>query len=259
MMVVQRVVPEEIWTRLREFTQARIGLGRVGHSLPLAEVLGFQFAHAQARDAVLRPANFLELVQGLEALGAKTVEVHSQVRNRDEYLRRPDYGRRLDEDSADRLRVLGAREGGGLDVVFIVGDGLSSFAVEKHALPVLDRMRKYAAREGWRVGPVVIARQARVALSDEVGGLLGARCAAILIGERPGLSSADSLGIYLTYGPKVGNLDAARNCISNIHPTGLSHDLASHKLHFLLREALRLKLSGVALKDTSDQVPMLPP
>ncbi len=256
MMVVQRVVPEEIWARLREFTQARIGLGRVGHSLPLDEVLGFQYAHAQARDAVLRPVDFLGLVQGLEALEAKTVEARSQVRDRDEYLRRPDYGRRLDEDSADRLRTLAA-QAGEIDVVFVVADGLSSFAVEKHALPVLERMLKHAKREGWRVGRIVIARQGRVALSDEIGSVLGARCAAILIGERPGLSSADSLGIYLTYGPKVGNLDAARNCISNIHPTGLSYDLAAHKLHFLLAEALRRKISGVALKDTSDQVPML--
>lgn len=131
--------------------------------------------------------------------------------------------------------------------------------MEQHALPVLERMLKYSARAGWRPGPVVIARQARVALSDEVGTMLHARCVVILIGERPGLSSADSLGIYLTYNPRVGNLDSARNCISNVHLAGLSYDLAAHKLNYLLTEALRLQLSGVALKDNSDQAPLLPP
>lgn len=257
-MAQTRAPAEEIWAELRSYTQARIGLGRVGHSLPLSEVLRFQYAHAEARDAVTRPTDFAALAASLSALGVEVLDVYSRARDRDEYLRRPDYGRRLDEASAARLAAL-PRPAEGWDVVFVVADGLSSYAVEKHAAPLLERMFGYAARLGWSVGPVVIARQGRVALSDEIGSLLGARAVAILIGERPGLSSADSLGVYLTFGPRVGNLDSARNCISNIHPAGLSYDLAAHKLQFLLSESLRLKLSGVSLKDTSDVQPVLPP
>jgi ethanolamine ammonia-lyase small subunit len=254
---VKQVVPDQIWSRLKEFTQARIGLGRVGHSLPMGEVLQFQYAHAAARDAVLRPTDFGPLSSGLEALGVKTVEVDSQARDRDEYLKRPDLGRRLDAESAQSLEWLRSKPPS--DLVLIVADGLSSFAVENHALPVLERTLKYATRAGWRLAPVVLARQGRVALSDAIGEALGARAAAILIGERPGLSSADSLGIYLTFAPKVGNLDSGRNCISNVHGTGLSYDMAAHKLNFLLSEAFRLQLSGVDLKDTSDTVALAPP
>ncbi|MFO1435016.1 MAG: ethanolamine ammonia-lyase subunit EutC [Gammaproteobacteria bacterium] len=254
---VKHVVPDQVWSRLKEFTQARIGLGRVGHSLPMGEVLQFQYAHAAARDAVLRPTDFGPLAEGLDALGAQTIEVNSRARDRDEYLKRPDLGRRLDSESLQALEW--ARPKPECDVAFVVADGLSSFAVENHALPVLKRMLKYAQRASWRLAPVVLARQGRVALSDEVGEALGARVVAILIGERPGLSSADSLGIYLTFAPKVGNLDSGRNCISNVHGAGLSYDMAAHKLSFLLTEALRLQLSGVNLKDTSDTVALAPP
>jgi ethanolamine ammonia-lyase small subunit len=254
---VKHVVPAEVWSRLKEFTQARIGLGRVGHSLPMQEVLDFQYAHAAARDAVLRPVDFSGLTDGLTAQGIDHVVVHSRARDRDEYLKRPDLGRRLDEPSFERLQSL--KTGQGYDIAFIVADGLSSSAVENHALPMVERMMRYAARREWRVAPIVIARQGRVALSDDVGEALGARAVAILIGERPGLSSADSLGIYLTFGPRVGNLDSTRNCISNVHGAGLSYDVAAHKLNFLLQEALRLQLSGVNLKDTSDTVALAPP
>jgi ethanolamine ammonia-lyase small subunit len=254
---VKQVVPGEIWSRLKEFTQARIGLGRVGHSLPMQEVLDFQYAHAAARDAVLRPVDFSGLTDGLTGQGVAHVLAHSRARDRDEYLKRPDLGRRLDNASLERLQSL--RSGSGFDLALIVADGLSSSAVENHALPLLERMLRYAEGGQWKLAPVVIARQARVALSDEIGEALAARAVAIMIGERPGLSSADSLGIYLTFGPKVGNLDSARNCISNVHGAGLSYDLAAHKLNFLLREAFRLQLSGVNLKDTSDAVALAPP
>lgn len=248
---------DDLWSYLKAYTQARIGLGRVGHSLPMQEVLGFQYAHAAARDAVLRPVDFGGLITGLDEVGLPWIDVHSQARDRSEYLRRPDLGRRLDRESLERLQSV--RTSTGFDVALVVADGLSSSAVEKHALPVIMGMLDAARRAGWRMAPIVIARQARVALSDEVGEALAARAVAILIGERPGLSSADSLGIYLTYGPKVGNLDSARNCISNIHDAGMSHELAAYKLDFLLREALRLKLSGVRLKDTSDTAMLAQP
>lgn len=248
--------PEDVWTTLRAFTGARIGLGRVGSSLPLAEVLAFQLAHARARDAVHAPVELAGLVHGLGALGVATVEVRSRAALRDAYLRRPDLGRRLDDDSAARLAAL---RGDGVDVAFVVGDGLSSVAVTRHALPVLERALRYAARAGWRVGPIVLAHQARVALGDEIGALLGARVVAILIGERPGLTFADSLGIYLTYDPRPGTPDAGRNCISNVHAAGLAYDVAAHKLAYLVGEALRRGLSGVALKDESERVPLLPP
>ena len=245
----ERKATDELWSSLRTYTQARIGLGRVGHSVPIREVLAFQYAHAIARDAVLRPVAFDELTAEFDKAGVPWVNVHSQARDRNEYLKRPDLGRRLDRASLERLHK--QRSTTEYDTALVVADGLSSSAVNKHAWQVIKHILEYAQRAGWRMAPIVVARQARVALSDEVGEALGARLVAILIGERPGLSSADSLGIYVTYGPKVGNLDSARNCISNIHDAGLSEELAAYKLDFLFREALRLRLSGVRLKDTT--------
>lgn len=241
----------ELWARLRQTTPARIGLGRVGHALPLDEVLAFQLAHARARDAVHAALDAEALAAELAPMSVLHVE--SAAPDRATYLRRPDLGRRL----SDRSTALLAEAGGRCDVVFVIADGLSATGVQAGAARLLRAC--VAALGGLQIGPVVIARQARVALGDPVGEALGARVCVMIIGERPGLSVPDSLGIYLTFGPRPGRSDAERNCISNIHGAGgLAPDEAAATLGWLLREALRRQLSGVDLKD--DQAPsLLPP
>ncbi len=235
------------WQALRRYTAARIGLGRSGNSMPTAELLRFGIAHAQARDAVHRALDAVPLQAGIESLGHASLLVHSQAQDRSAYLLRPDLGRRLDESSVVRLA---AHAAGDCDLCFVVADGLSATAVQGHALPLLRETLPRLA--GLSVAPIVVAAQARVALGDEIGALLRARLAVVLIGERPGLSSPDSLGVYLTYGSRVGSTDAERNCISNIRPEGLSCEAAAVRLAWLLAESLRLRLSGVVLKDGSD-------
>jgi ethanolamine ammonia-lyase small subunit len=267
------------WTELRRFTSARLALGRAGDSLPTNEVLEFGLAHAQARDAVHEALDVAHIIRDLAALGFASVGIQSAARDRAEYLRRPDLGRRLDEASLSLLKSTSAHhnqmgchpdaesecneeeaEGSALpedrkhheapSVTFIIADGLSSIAPERHALPVL---REITSRlEGWTIAPIIVATQARVALGDEIGELLGAEMTVMLIGERPGLSSPDSLGVYLTYRPHIGCTDADRNCISNVRPEGLSYVAAAHKLRYLMTEARRLGTSGIALKDESD-------
>jgi len=217
------------WAALRAATPARIGLGRSGDALPVWDVLDFQLAHAKARDAVHRPLDagaILEAVPG-------SLLVRSAVSDRMAYLRRPDLGRRLHEDCRADLVRHGAP--GGYDAVFVIADGLSPVGVQRHAVPLLQAC--LARLPGWSVAPAVIAVQARVALGDEVGELLGARLVAVLIGERPGLSVADSLGAYVTHAPQVGRRDSERNCVSNIHPGGLSYDAAADMLAWLMTEA----------------------
>ncbi|WP_233845975.1 ethanolamine ammonia-lyase subunit EutC [Paraburkholderia sp. HD33-4] len=237
------------WNALRRFTQARIALGRAGNSLPTAPLLAFNLAHAQARDAVHHPLDVEPLHAQLRSQGFNTLDVHSAAPDREHYLRRPDLGRRLSDESRAALAQLPAQS---TDVLFVIGDGLSAFAASKQAVPLLQAVRPKLA--GWSVGPVVIARQARVALGDEIGELLDAKIVVMLIGERPGLSSPDSLGIYITYAPKAGCSDAQRNCISNVRPEGLDYPQAAHKLHYLLTQARKLKLTGVGLKDDSDEL-----
>ncbi|RYF76808.1 MAG: ethanolamine ammonia-lyase subunit EutC [Comamonadaceae bacterium] len=236
------------WGHWRTATPARLALGRAGQGMPTDETLRFGWAHAMARDAIHAALNTTALAAELQADGWTSRTVRSRAEDRATYLRRPDLGRQLDAEDADRLR---AEAGAGCELCLVIGDGLSSLAVARHAVPLLAALRTQLPA-GLRVGPVVIATQARVALADEVGEALGARVAAILIGERPGLSSPDSLGIYLTHGPGRGRHDAQRNCISNVRPQGLSYDAAAFKLGWLLREALRRGLSGVDLKDESD-------
>lgn len=245
---MNEVVPGELWARLRRTTPARIGLSRVGHALPLGEVLDFQLAHARARDAVHAELDTAALEAELAPRPALHVE--SDAPDRATYLRRPDLGRLLSARSAELL----AETGGRCDVVFVIGDGLSATGVQAGAVQLV---RACAAElDGLTIGPVVIARAARVALGDPIGEALGARVSVMIIGERPGLSVHDSLGIYMTYGPQTGRTDATRNCISNIHGAGgLSPQEAARTLGWLLREALRRQLSGVALKD--DQTPTL--
>ena len=242
--------PHDSWSPLRRFTAARIALGRAGVSLPTEALLEFGLAHARARDAVHLPLDREALLRDLGAAGFEPLLVHSAAGDRASYLCRPDLGRRLDRSSRERLL-----QGTGQsppDLVFVIADGLSSLAVAAHALPLL---REVLPRlPGWRVGPVVVAEQSRVALGDEIGEILQAGQVVMLIGERPGLSSPDSLGIYLTYAPRVGCSGAQRNCISNVRPEGLDYATAAHKLVHLLSSARRLKYSGVNLKDESDRL-----
>ncbi|HSI96447.1 MAG: ethanolamine ammonia-lyase subunit EutC [Methylophilaceae bacterium] len=238
------------WRQLKAFTNARIALGRVGSSLPTKEVLDFGMAHAMARDAVHTPLDAEAFCSELHASGFETVQVKSAAPDRASYLLRPDLGRRLSEESESLLRASACKE---TEILFVVGDGLSSLAITNHARPLLEALRALMPAGQCRA-PVVVATQARVALSDPIGELLNARIVVMLIGERPGLSSPDSLGIYITYGPRIGRQDSERNCISNVRPEGLNYQAAARKTRWLVVEALRLRLSGIGLKDQSDVV-----
>jgi len=241
------IVTPNPWDELRVHTRARVALGRVGASMPTSELLQFGLAHAMARDAVHVPLDADALCADLQAAGWQTVQVHSAAADRGTFLLRPDLGRRLDPASASALAGVSSPS---IDVQLVVGDGLSSLAVQRHAVPLVDEIRRQAS--AWRFGPIVVARQARVALGDAVGEALKAPLVVMLIGERPGLSSPDSLGLYITWAPRVGCTDAERNCISNVRPEGLGYALAARRLVWLCGEARRLQLTGVRLKDTSD-------
>jgi ethanolamine ammonia-lyase small subunit len=221
---------------LSRFTNARVALGITGNSLPTRELLRFQLDHARARDAV-----YAELDP--RSLPEPHVVVRSAARDRGVYLKRPDLGRVLSEESRDLLQP------GDYDAAIVLADGLSALAVNRHAAPLLATLKPLLAAEEWLVAPLTVALQARVALGDEIGQRLGARQVAILIGERPGLTAPDSLGIYLTYDPRPGRTEAERNCISNVRPEGLTYELAARKLHFLMSEARVRKLTGVDLKE----------
>lgn len=236
------------WQSLRAFTTTRIALGRAGVSQPTRHHLAFQLAHAQARDAVHSELDIPRLQQDLLSIGHQTIRLTSSAGDRTTYLQRPDLGRRLERPSIERLEN---RANDTFDVAFVIADGLSALAVQRHATPLLNAVLPRLDPHQWRIAPITIVEQGRVAISDEIGALLSANLAVILIGERPGLSSPDSLGIYLTYNPRIGNTDANRNCISNIHATGLSYEEASQKLIYLMTEARHRKCSGITLKDES--------
>lgn len=236
------------FAELARLTPARIGLGRSGASLPMREVLRFGLAHAQARDAVHAPFRPDEVAAELAGLGLEALPAESAARSREDYLRRPDLGRSLSPESGAAL----AAGRGRFDLAIVVADGLSSTAVHQNAAPFMAALLPFLQRQKLTLAPVVIASQARVALGDEVAEVLGARMVAVLIGERPGLSSPDSLGAYLTFGPRRGLTDAARNCISNIRPGGLSFQHAAFKLAWLIDQGFSRSLTGVDLKDDSD-------
>ena len=242
-----RAVGRDPWAKLAGWTPARIALGRSGASLPTREVLAFALAHARARDAVHAAFDVGGVRRQLRDLKVRSFEVASGAVDRTTYLRRPDYGRRLSPDS--RGAVVRRAQGGSPDLALVIGDGLSAAAVQAHAAPLLAAFLPLA--KDLHLSDVAIARGARVALGDEIGGLLGARVVAVLIGERPGLSSPDSLGVYLTFGPRVGRSDAERNCISNIRTEGLSYSAAAFRMAWLVGEALRRGVTGIALKDES--------
>lgn len=240
--------PEDPWTGLRAFTGARIALGRAGTSVPLRESLAFRLAHAHARDAVYSVLAVEELLAELSQLQLPVVQVKSSAQNRQDYLQRPDWGRKLAEESKG---LLVEQAGGACDVAIILADGLSATAINEHAVPLLRLLVPQLQEAGFQLAPITLAEQARVAIGDEIGTLLNAKLTLMLIGERPGLSSPNSLGAYFTYAPKPGLTDEARNCVSNIRPEGLAYAPAADKLFFLMQEALRRKLSGVGLKDES--------
>jgi ethanolamine ammonia-lyase small subunit len=245
-------VIENPWQALRQFTPARIALGRTGHSLPTRELLNFQLAHAQARDAVYSEFDPALLERQLQEKGYSALQAHSQAADRKTFLQRPDLGRRLSAESRQLLMGYAAQNNPPPNLLFVLGDGLSAQAIHRHALAVLHLTARALQLEGWTSGPVVVASQARVALGDEIGQLFGAEQVAILIGERPGLSAADSLGIYLTYRPYVGRLESDRNCISNIRPEGLDYAAASAGLIELIKRAHLRQYSGLRLRDPSD-------
>ncbi len=229
-------------TGLRGLTAARVALPMSGHSVAMGEVLEFQLAHARARDAVhagFSAEDFAGRVRA-EVPALEVVALRTKAKGRAEYLRRPELGRVLDEASVGMLRDCGC------DLAVTVADGLSSLAVERYAIPLLVAL--VVRLEGWVIGPVAVVSQGRVAVGDDVGQRLGARCGLVLVGERPGLSAADSMGAYLTWGPRVGRTDAERNCVSNIRGGGLGVEEAAERLVFLLRGARALGLTGVGLK-----------
>jgi ethanolamine ammonia-lyase small subunit len=278
------VVTANPWQSLRRFTAARIALGRSGVSQPTAPQLAFQLAHARARDAVHLALDSAALADALQAAcGVPCLSLHSAAASRDIYLQRPDLGRRLDDASRQALQTAAQPPSpsapaqptpaqpaplqpapshsssaqptpaqpapGGYDLAFVIADGLSALAIEQNAMPFLKTLMARLADDNWSLAPLVIVEQGRVAVGDEVAELLGARAVVVLIGERPGLSSPDSMGLYLTWAPKTGLTDASRNCISNVRPAGLTYDEAAFKLHYLLSESRKRQLSGVALKD----------
>lgn len=244
-----KIIKADPWQQLKSFTRARIAIGRVGSSLPTSEVLDFGLAHAMARDAVHLALDVEALEADIQQQQFTTIRAKSMAQDRASYLLRPDWGRRLHEQSLMQLQNVSQNKP--IDFLIVVGDGLSSLAVSRHVAPLLAEISNHLPAD-WHTGHVVIASQARVAIGDEIGQALNAKMVAMLIGERPGLSSPDSLGIYLTYNPKLGLSDADRNCISNVRKEGLQYATAAKKLIWLAKEAMRLKVTGVTLKDESD-------
>jgi ethanolamine ammonia-lyase small subunit len=241
--------------RLNTATTARVSLGITGPSIPTREQLRFQLDHAVARDAVHAQMETADLLQELRALQMETLVLRSaatskpQQRNRRLYLLRPDLGRRLHPDSQNVLQEYATHAAVTPEIVFVISDGLSALAVERHAVPLLSATLCLLRPELRRIGPVCIVQQGRVAIGDEIGDLLKAKLIVLLIGERPGLSAADSLGVYLTWAPRPGRTDAERNCISNIRHEGLGYAEAAQRLVFYINEATRLENTGIALKE----------
>ena len=257
--ISEEMVHNDPWEKLRQFTKARIGLGRVGTSIPTGELLRFQLSHAQAIDAVHVPLDIEQLGQQFAASDVlapylPAQNLHSKVRDRMEYLQRPDLGRQLDDASIYKLQQCTSES---YDIVFVVADGLSSYAISNHAKPFLDILINSLNQDpnkAWKIAPICVVQQGRVAVGDDACESLNAKAVVLLIGERPGLSSPDSMGLYLTWNAKRGSEDSLRNCVSNIRPEGLQYDAAAHKCRYLLNESRRIKLSGVSLKDRSQDM-----
>ncbi|MGV3561153.1 ethanolamine ammonia-lyase subunit EutC [Larkinella arboricola] len=237
----------DLWAFLQSHTSARIARGRTGHSLPTRALLDFQLDHARARDAVYSELERDQLVRQLKTVQEPVLQLHSRAADRQQYLQRPDLGRKLDEQSRVKLSVPGR-----FDLCLVLSDGLSATAINSHALPVVTRLVEEVRKLGWSLAPLCVVEQGRVAVGDEIAYALKAETVVVLIGERPGLTSPDSLGAYLTFRPEPGLTDESRNCISNIRPEGLPYEAAVQKLLYLLTEMKTRKLSGVQLKDEFD-------
>jgi ethanolamine ammonia-lyase small subunit len=241
---------EDPWHILRQWTDARIALGRSGSSLLTKVQLDFQWAQARARDAVHHPLAVVSLKAELENLLPDVHLLQSAAKDRRTYLQRPDLGRLLSEDSRQHLASQKPLKDSP-DLVLVIADGLSALAIERQALRFLGVLLPALKEHGLKLAPICIVEQGRVAIGDDIGEILGAKMVAVLIGERPGLSSPDSMGIYLSWQPRVGMQDSARNCLSNIRAQGMSDEVAVKRLMFLITEAMRRNLTGVALKDES--------
>ena len=245
------IVQPDPWAALKEYTAARIALGRTGTAEPLQALLQFRLAHALARDAVYAVLDQQLLLQEIQSLHQAAFLLHSQAANRSEYLQYPDRGRRLHERSIAQLKEFNST---GYDVCLVLADGLSATAINNHSIRVLKLLLPLFESAGFSVAPICVMQEGRVAIGDECGYQLQAKLVAVLIGERPGLSSPDSLGVYLTYQPTPGLTDESRNCISNIRPEGLPYQAAAEKIFYLINESFRLQLSGVGLKDNAGQI-----
>jgi ethanolamine ammonia-lyase small subunit len=248
---IQKItVQPDPWADLKAYTAARIALGRTGTAEPLHAMLQFRLAHANARDAVYAVLDQELLLQQLQSLHKAVFVLHTQAANRSEFLQYPDRGRRLLAKAAAELKAFNST---GYDICLVLADGLSATAINTHAIPLLKLLLPLFEKAGLSVAPVCLVQEGRVAIGDECGSLLRAKLVAVLIGERPGLSAPDSLGVYFTYQPAPGLTDESRNCISNIRPEGLNYPGAAEKMFFLINESLRLKLSGVGLKDDTER------
>lgn len=247
-MPIQKNQTCDGWSPLRAFTPARIALGRTGVSIPLKESLAFRLAHAHARDAVFSVLESERISEELQDFQLPVLKLQSGCSGRTEYLQRPDLGRLLNQVSRQRLADY---ESDSFHIAILLADGLSATAINKHAIAVLKLLIPLLRQASLSIAPISIVENGRVAIGDEVGSILKARISLILIGERPGLSSPDSMSAYLTWQPSIGLTDERRNCISNIRPQGLTCTLAAEKLLYLVKEVLRLQISGVQLKDNA--------
>ncbi|WP_343667898.1 ethanolamine ammonia-lyase subunit EutC [Chitinophaga sp.] len=246
----REIIEQDPWASLKAYTTARIALGRTGTAIPLKEVLDFRLAHAHARDAVYSALSVNVLQEQLQPFHLPVLLLHSKAVDRHEYLQRPDKGRQLDAESIALLKSTAA---GYLfkDVAIILADGLSATAMNINTQPLLEILIPLLKKAGLSLAPVCIVQQGRVASGDEAGEILKAKVTLMLIGERPGLSAADSMGAYITFAPKTGITDEVRNCISNIREEGLQYEVAAQKILYLIQEAIRLRLTGVGLKDNA--------
>ena len=238
------------WLDLKQFTTARIALGRAGSSIRTNDWLAFKLDHAKARDAVHSELDEGALEFNLASLDSQIIHVQSQINSKADYLKRPDLGRFLNTDSITRLNAIQD----GTDLVIIISEGLSATAVQRHAPQVVSALLPMLKNNSWSLAPIIVAKYGRVAIEDDIGVRLNTKMAIILIGERPGLGLSDSLGAYLVYNPNASNTDANRNCVSNIRENGLSYEKAADTVFFLLSEALSRGLSGVKLKDNRDSI-----
>lgn len=242
------------WLKLKQFTSARIGIGRSGVAIPTAELLAFQMAHAQARDAVLTEIDFKKIISFLKKEKISTLELESACANRENYLTRPDLGRILSENSKTKMKgnaKIKNKSNDSHSISLIIVDGLSSAAIEKNITPLFKILLPELRKRKLHIMPIALVKNGRVAIGDEISFLQKTDICLVLIGERPGLSSPDSLGVYMTYKTKPGTTDERRNCISNIREGGMSYPLATTKILYLIEESLRKKISGVNLKDNA--------